>query len=265
MEAIVLAGGVTTPGDPIYEYSGNRLKALLPIAHKPMVQWVLDALNEAETIAGIHLVGINQPSSLMSHKPITFTEDSGGLLKNIRAGFDQVHALNPTATHVVITSSDIPMINGDIVDWRVNSAMAEIMDYDFAVVERTVMEKRFPRSNRSYIKLAGTEICAADINVFRIQAIENEDFWQRIISLRKRPLAQARFIGLNVLIRMLFRRLSLSFAEQLVSERFGLQGIVRFSPYAEIAMDIDKPHQYEMVQREFQLRRDTGVENSNPA
>lgn len=261
MQAILLAGGITTASDPLFEYTGNRLKALLPIGHKPMVQWVLDALNEAETIEGIHIIGFHQRGNLTSRKPITFTEDTGGLLENIKAGFKRVQAVNPMATHAVITSSDIPMINGEIVDWRVNSAMAQILDYDFAVVERFVMEKRFPGSNRSYLRLAGTEICAADINVFRIQAIENEEFWQRIISLRKRPLAQARFIGFNVLLRILARRLTLNSAEQIVSDRLGLRGKVRFSPYAEVAMDIDKPHQYVLIQREFQLRQEKSFEN----
>ncbi len=39
-------------------------------------------------------------------------------------------------------------------------------------------------------------------------------------------------------------------AEEIVRNRLGLEGKVRFSPYAEVAMDVDKPHQYELLQRE---------------
>jgi NDP-sugar pyrophosphorylase family protein len=44
MDAIVIAGGIPEPGDPLYEYTQGQPKALLDIAGKPMVQWVLDAL-----------------------------------------------------------------------------------------------------------------------------------------------------------------------------------------------------------------------------
>ena len=50
MDAIVIAGGVPKPEDPLYEYTQGQPKALLDIAGKSMVQWVLDALAEADSI-----------------------------------------------------------------------------------------------------------------------------------------------------------------------------------------------------------------------
>ena len=44
MDAIVTAGGIPKPGEPLYEYTQGIYKALLDIAGKPMIQWVLDAL-----------------------------------------------------------------------------------------------------------------------------------------------------------------------------------------------------------------------------
>jgi molybdopterin-guanine dinucleotide biosynthesis protein A len=252
MDAILLAGGYIPHDDPFFEYTGDQPKALLPIINKPMISWVLDALDQANTIGAIHVIGLTRQSNLSSQKPLSFTEDQGGLLENVKAGFNQVQSRDPKATHAVITSSDIPLITGEIIDWRVNSAMDQLRDYDFAVVDRRVMEKRFPGSNRSYLRVDGVQICAADINVFRIQVIDDEMFWRQIISLRKSPLAQARFIGLSVLLRILTRRFTLKSAEGIVHNRLGLDGRIRFSPYAEVAMDIDKPHQYELIIRELQ-------------
>ena len=45
MDAIVLAGGKSTD-DPLSALTGGELKSMLPIAGKPMVQWVLDAISD---------------------------------------------------------------------------------------------------------------------------------------------------------------------------------------------------------------------------
>ncbi len=44
MDAIVIAGGVPTPVEPLYPYTQGKPKALLDLCGKPMIQWVLDAL-----------------------------------------------------------------------------------------------------------------------------------------------------------------------------------------------------------------------------
>ena len=47
MDAIVTAGGIPQPGEPLYEYTLGASKAMLDVVGKPMIQWVLDALEGA--------------------------------------------------------------------------------------------------------------------------------------------------------------------------------------------------------------------------
>ena len=46
IDAIVTAGGIPQSGDPLYAYSNGDSKALIDVAGKPMIQWVLDALGD---------------------------------------------------------------------------------------------------------------------------------------------------------------------------------------------------------------------------
>ena len=46
MDAVVLAGGIPQPNEPLYSYSHGEAKALIDMAGKPMIQWVLDALGD---------------------------------------------------------------------------------------------------------------------------------------------------------------------------------------------------------------------------
>ena len=57
MDAIVLAGGTPKPGEPLYPYTGGMPKAMLEICEKPMIQWVLDALSDSESVDNVIIVG----------------------------------------------------------------------------------------------------------------------------------------------------------------------------------------------------------------
>ena len=59
MDAVVTAGGIPQPNEPLYTYSRGEAKALIDVAGKPMVQWVLDALGEAHTIERVVLIEFN--------------------------------------------------------------------------------------------------------------------------------------------------------------------------------------------------------------
>ena len=90
MDAIVIAGGIPEPEEPLYEYTQGQPKALLDIAGKPMVQWVLDALGGAKTIDQIVLIGLSEEDGLESPKPITYVPNQGGMLQNVRAGIEKI-------------------------------------------------------------------------------------------------------------------------------------------------------------------------------
>ncbi len=57
MDAIVTAGGIPLPEDPLYPYTEGHSKAMLEIAGKPMIQWVLDALSASSKVENVILIG----------------------------------------------------------------------------------------------------------------------------------------------------------------------------------------------------------------
>src|SRR3972149_4313418 len=58
VDAIVIAGGIPKPDEPLYPLTQGKSKALLDIAGQPMIQWVLDALSEAQTIRRVVVIGL---------------------------------------------------------------------------------------------------------------------------------------------------------------------------------------------------------------
>lgn len=252
MDAVVAAGGNPDPDDPLYAYTQGRPKALLEIAGKPMIQWVLDALSGAESVERIVVVGLDAPAGLSCGKPVAYVPDQEGLLRNIRAGAGKVLELNPAAEFVLSVSSDIPAITSEMVDWLVNAALESDHDLYYCVVPREVMEARFPQSRRSYVRLKDAEVCGGDMNVFRAAlAISPNGLWERLIDARKNALKQAALMGYDTVLLLLLRRLTVQRAVQRAGERLGIRGRALVCPFAEIGMDVDKPAQLEILRADL--------------
>ena len=252
MDALVTAGGIPEEGEPLYEYTQGKPKALLEIAGKPMIQWVLDALSGSDKIDGIVVIGLDETDAVHCEKITAYVPNQGGLLENARAGMIKVIELNPNAKQVVVASSDIPAITSEMVDWMVDNAKGSDLDLHYHVVTREVMEKRYPESNRSYIRLKDLEVCGGDMNVVRAMAVTaNEERLERIIDSRKNVFKQAALIGYGTLLMLLLGRLDVNGAIERVTKRMEITGKLVLSPYAEIAMDADKPHQLEILRTDM--------------
>jgi GTP:adenosylcobinamide-phosphate guanylyltransferase len=252
MDAIVTAGGIPKPDEPLYPFTQGESKALLDIAGKPMIQWVLDALSGSQKVEQVLIIGLPAESGLTCRKQTTFIPNQGSMLENVRAGVIKVLELNPASRHVLLVSSDIPAITPDMVDWAIQTALETDDDLYYNLISQEVMEKRFPGSKRSYTKLKGATVCGGDMNVVRTMvATGNDELWERIVAARKSALKQAAILGFDTLILLLLRVITLEQAVKRVSKRVGLKGRVILSPYAELGMDIDKPHQLEILRAEL--------------
>jgi GTP:adenosylcobinamide-phosphate guanylyltransferase len=248
MDAVVTAGGIPLPEDPLYTYTRGNSKAMLDIAGKPMIQWVLDALCASKKIDNIILMGLTASSGLLSSKPIHYLSNEGRMLANIVAGIQKVRELNPKTERVLIVSSDIPALTGEMVDWLVEEIEKNPADIYYGVIPRQVMEKRFPDSRRTWTHLKDMDVCGADINATHVRmASEHLDTWEELIGKRKSPLRQAAAIGFDTLLLIIFRQVTLIDLVKRVSERIGINGKVIVWPWAEAGMDVDKPHQLEIM------------------
>jgi CTP:molybdopterin cytidylyltransferase MocA len=255
MDAVLLAGGIPRPDEPLYSYSNGEAKALIDVAGKPMIQWVLDALSEAKSIERIVVIGLSEKANLPCKKPVTYMSNQGKLLDNLKAGTARVLELNPQAEYVVFASSDIPGITGEMVDWLVKTAAETDDDLFYNVVRREDMERRFPGSKRTYTRLKDLEVCGGDMNMARAAIVnENSEFWNKIIEARKNPAAQAALIGPDIIFKFLFRQLTADDVIRRVADKLGLKGRALVCPYPEVGMDVDKPHQLEIMRADLAQR-----------
>lgn len=260
MDAIVTAGGIPRPEDPLYTYSHGNSKALIDVAGKPMIQWVLDALGTAKRVSNVIVVGLSPKSGVTCKKPLYFVSNQGRMLANIVAGVNKALEINKRSKYALVVSSDIPSIKPEMVDWLVATCMETKDDLYYGVCPRDVMEARFPNSKRTYTHLKDMDVCGADMNVTHVRmATEHLDMWESLIGSRKSPLRSASLIGFGTLFALFTRRLTLEDAVWRVSERLGVKARAIVWPYAEPCMDVDKPVQLELLRADLAQQQSQAV------
>ncbi len=258
MDCVVVAGGVPKEGEPLYAYARTDVskpplpKTLIAIAGKPMVQWVVDALTEAESIEHIVIVGLDSADGykLRSSRITAQLPDQGSLLKNAVAGCNHLLAHNARARQVVFSNADIPTITGEMVDAFVAQCRDPEIDIYYSVVPRAVMEARFPRAGRSYVHFAEGAFAGGDMGVINPRVFRNHRaLFEALVRSRKSALKQALRLGLGFFVKLYFKRLSIADLERRVPQKLGVRVRVVPVAHAELGMDVDKPHQLEICRQ----------------
>ena len=255
MDAIVAAGGIPIPEDPLYTYTNGDAKALVDVAGKPMIQWVLDALGDAKHVDNVIIIGLSPKSEVTCKKPMHFISNQGRMLSNIVVGVEKSVEIDPKAEYVLVVSSDIPGINAEMVNWLIETCMETKEDMYYGVIPREVMEARYPGSNRTYTKLKDVHLCGADMHIAHVSmAIEPDhlQMWEELIGNRKSPLKQAATIGFGTLFKLATRRITLDDLVATVTKRIGITGRPIVWENAEPGMDVDKPHQLEILREDME-------------
>ncbi len=255
MDAIITAGGIPLPGEPLYEYTRGGSKAMLDLAGKPMIQWVLDAISKSPKINHIIVIGLTELGGITCPKPITFLANQEDMLANINTGLDALKRFQTGSEYALLAASDVPGITTEMVNWMVDEVEASQADIYYQVITRETMEEKFPASRRTYTRVKDMEICGGDVNAVRVNLDPTVNhMWERLIASRKNPVKQASILGINVLSGLLFRSATIEELAEMICKRLKVTGKVIRCPYAEMGMDVDKPNQLEIM-RHYLSRR----------
>ena len=253
MHAIMTAGGCLKEDDPLYLETGIAKKALIPIAGKTMVQWVTDNLLASPQIDGLILVGLDEGAVQSNGKPIHYAADHGGIVENVMAGIDVVKQLNPQSSKVLLSSSDIPLFTTEMFDEFIEICLKEDYDIYYTVVEQKVMDARFPNSKRTFTPMKGGRYSGGDVLILDTRPVDaNIDLFRTATGHRKSFIQQARLIGFVFIFRFLFRLMDIPEAEWRASKALNVRGRVIEYHRAEIGMDVDKLHHFELAKKELE-------------
>jgi len=260
MDAIVLAGGKLPPEDPASATVLGALKCLQLVGGRTMVQRSLDALSAARGIGRVIVVGVPPETPLACAHPLEVMPAEGDMIRSLQAAAARLVATRAGAPGsadgaALVVSADAPLITGEMLEWMRDRALEGGADVTICTVERSVMEARFPGAKRTYVRLRDAELCGGDVAAFRLAiADRGVELAERLVRARKHPWQIAAIVGPGTLAALMAGRLTVAQALRALDARLDLKLNVVISPYAEMAMDVDKPAQLALVRAELEAR-----------
>lgn len=246
-DAIVLAGGKMKTD------VGFQPKALVEIAGKPMIFYVLDALLQQERIDRIFVAGPVKPLTTLS-LPDKVKVVPGGerIMDSVNSGVAALGHQRKT----VLATVDTPLISSlAITDFLQRSEKLEA-DFYYSVIEKENYERRYPNSARTYVKLRDGIFTGGNLFLFSPTIVENcMQVANRLVAERKNPFRLAALFGWGFLLKFATGFLSLEDASKRFSKLSGVSGAVIRSPYAELGFDVDRPEDVAIVESYIKSKR----------
>lgn len=240
IDAIVLAGS---------SQKGNNW-ALMPIGQKMMVQYVINALKGASSINKIAVVGpVEELAPIYRQDPNVVLAEQGE--SQIVSLLNGVKALNPgNDRQVLVATSDIPLLSSEAVEDFLRQCSQRDGDLFYSIVPKEINEQRYPGVKRTYVHLKDGVFTGGNLFLAKVSIIEPcAAKAEKLVSLRKSPLALSRLIGPLFIIKFLLHRLPLKEVETKFSRLLGIRGYGIISNYPEVGIDVDKPSDLELVRR----------------
>lgn len=234
VDAVVLAGGDGEVIDP-----AARFKGLVPVAGKPMVERVVDALLAAETISEVAVVAPTaEDLGAWADKPHKLVVSDKPFIDNVLAGIDAFRAEKP----VLVTTGDLPALTPEAIDDYVNRSLAAGADFSYPLVAEADMLAQFPGSKRTFLKIDGGNITGGNMMLLAPRLVaNNRDLGQRLFETRKSPIKMAQVIGFRFIVKLLTGRLLTSDLERKMGELLGGRCAAIYTSHASIGADVDKP------------------------
>lgn len=244
-EVVLLAGGSAADAALILDV-GVANKALLPIGGRPMFHYVVDAWRQTGCMRRLIIAGLDAATAPEPEAgcEVVYLPDQGSAVANVLGALEATQS----GGLVAFSSADIPLLTPRAITHFLEACEASGASLCYPIVERSVMETQFPGSGRTFRHTLDGDYCGGDVFGLAPQLAQaNLPFLQALSAGRKSAWALARALGPSVVLRLLTRRLCLSALERRFSTILGAPCKAIISPYAEIAMDVDKPHHLQVV------------------
>lgn len=241
VDVVVLAGRANT--GKLREVSQEEQEALIALNGRPQVEYVLDALTQAQLTRGIVLVAPDDLEGLV-RPGIERVPATEGMLGNLKEGLSQAQS-----DWVLIATSDIPLIKPEMVDEFIRACWSQPgASVYMPVVPAAVLEAFHSDMKRTYGRVKEGRLTGG--NLFLIQRQLPDYAWKRaeeFVAARKSVMRLTSLLGVGFVLRMLLLPPSIEQLETRIGQLVGLSVKAIYSTCSELAVDCDKPSDYVVI------------------
>jgi GTP:adenosylcobinamide-phosphate guanylyltransferase len=224
-------------------------KCLIEIGGEPMLEKVVRTLLATSEVASITVSIENKGLLVDALGPLA--EKVAFLASGESAARSALAALPETAEYPwLITTGDHPLLTLEMLNYFLAAAVRSGADLCAGLARAETILARFPDARRTYLtfgpdRVSGCNLFALNSPVARKALV----FWHDLEKVRKKPWRLVGAFGPVALLRFFTGMLTLDSAFALASRRLGLTARPVLMPFAEAAVDVDKPADKELAER----------------
>jgi GTP:adenosylcobinamide-phosphate guanylyltransferase len=241
---VIMAGG-QTPEKILEAGETEKERAFIDIGGRPMLAWVLDALNKSELAGDILCFGnaerIRKTFGLREDQVM---EDKGSMLENFMSGMQHFHD-----HHFVLSMTcDIPLLTAEALTNLMKQVATIDAEVYYPIIDVKLYDEKFPGGKRTTQALKEGTFTGGNVFVLNPESvIQNRSRVEAVIRDRKSPAKLIRLFGLPFIVKYAMKNLDLPGLEAKATQILGakMRGVI--TPYPEIGFDVDKPEDLRMV------------------
>ncbi len=248
--AVVIAGGGKT--ETLTEQEGVSNKAFISIHGRPLLAYILAALEGAPSVERIIVVGpVNELEDLRleGYNFEVVPEKKTSMLDNLAAGLEVV---DQDRLSLVVTG-DIPLLTAAVIEEFIALCSPHDLEFYYPVLTREDCLQRFPETERTYVSLKDGYITGGNIGLISTSwFLANRSRLELFISYRKKPLKLLRILPFSLFFKHLRKTLTVFDLETSLSKLLKLKARAIFCSCVEIGVDVDKVSDLEVVKKALQ-------------
>lgn len=244
MNAIVLAGAPNKGS--LRQASPAQYEAEIEIAGRPMLDYVVMALERVQSIKKIVIVGSESmlSNSRFRGERFIFAKPGSSVVESLENGVSALTDREP----VLILTSDIPLITQEALEDFLNRCHHQSGDIYYSFVPKTINDQKYPHVQRTYVRLKEGTFTGGNLVLLSPEIIhEKLTTLTKAIALRKKPIKLCGMLGWWYLCKLLFGALTIKEIEDRVAEVLGVKAVGIVSPYPEVGIDVDKPSDLQLA------------------
>jgi len=245
-DAVVLAGGGKP--EPLTEQERVDNKAFILVNGRPLLAYILEALQEAPSINKINVVGPEENLRKLVAEGYEFdpVPEQGSMLDNLAAGFKSVDK----DRLCLVATGDIPLVTAPVIEKFLELCGPCDHDFYYPILDRETCVEFYPEAERTYVRLKEGRVTGGNVGLVNpAWYLENRARLEMFISYRKKPVKLLRILPLTLALKFLFKTLSVKDLESNLSRLLKLKVKAVPCSLAELGLDVDKTSDLTVVTR----------------
>ncbi len=253
LNVLLLAGGGVPPD--LAAAAGTHKRCLIEFNGRPLLERVLSAVFgafvDARTVvnlgreeSGAEIVSRYAPKA--SHYLC-----AGGLLDAIVDGLEVFAGELGEEffdERMLLLNVDVPLVTAQHLADMVARARELGADGYWPIVEKDIVQRRFPATKRTYVRTKQGTFTGGNAFLLKPRLLrDNRKLLEKVYRSRKNPLALASLFSSGTIMRVLTGTVSVPDIERDFSQRFNAHLRIVPFPHPEIAVDLDKLSDYELI------------------